>query len=115
MGQQRTIAPELSDLVCRQNQRGVARLLEEAEEALAADRSGAVIDQGMEVEPIVTHERVRIHGLLLTLKLLDWGFAEQIPEYVSRVRGWGFEYVRCRQLSQNRREFCLAALRRRSS
>ena len=66
------------------------------------------------VEAIVTHETVNIRGMLLTLKLSNWGLADEIRSYVSRVRGWGFEYVRVRQLAFNRREMCLAAMRSRS-
>ena len=65
------------------------------------------------VEDIVTHRETSFRGLLLTLKLMEWELAEQIPEYLERVRSWGFEYVRARQLSYNRQEICLAALRRR--
>ncbi len=64
------------------------------------------------VEAIVTHPMVRVRGLLLTLKLLDWSLAEQIPEYLARVRSWGYNHVAARQLSHNRQEICVAALRR---
>lgn len=67
-----------------------------------------------EVAAIVTHESVHVRGLLLTLKLIDWDFADRIPEYTEQIRSWGYEYIRCRQLSYNRREFCVAALRKRS-
>jgi 23S rRNA (cytidine2498-2'-O)-methyltransferase len=66
------------------------------------------------VEQIVTHDEVHIRGMILTLKLLDWQLAEQIPHYIERVRSWGYQYVRVRQLAYNRREFCLIALRRRA-
>ncbi|MBW3595819.1 MAG: SAM-dependent methyltransferase [Planctomycetes bacterium] len=65
------------------------------------------------VEHIVTHRDTNFRGLLLTLKLMEWDLAEQIPEYLERVRSWGFEYVRARQLSYNRQEICVVALRRR--
>lgn len=61
------------------------------------------------VEDIVTHRDVDIEGMLLTLKLLDWKQADEIPQYISRVQSWGFDQVQCRQLQHNRREFCLAA------
>ena len=63
------------------------------------------------VEAIVTHEAVNIRGMLLTLKLLDWNLAEEIPAYVQRVRSWGYKQVAVRQLAHNRQEICLAALR----
>jgi 23S rRNA (cytidine2498-2'-O)-methyltransferase len=66
------------------------------------------------VEAIVTHSETNVRGMLLTLKLLDWKLAAEIPAYVARVRSWGFEHVRARQLAFNRQEFCLAAMRTRS-
>ena len=62
------------------------------------------------VEAIVTHAEVNVRGLLLTLKLLDWNLAASLPEYLQRVRGWGYNLVAARQLQFNRREFCVAAL-----
>jgi len=66
------------------------------------------------VEAIVTHADVHVQGLLLTLKLLDWSLADHLPEYLARIRSWGFRYVRARQLAHNRQEVCVCALRRRS-
>jgi 23S rRNA (cytidine2498-2'-O)-methyltransferase len=66
------------------------------------------------VEAIVTHRDVHIRGLLLTLKLLDWKLAEQIPDYLERVCSWGYQYVKARQLAFNRQEICVMALRRRA-
>jgi 23S rRNA (cytidine2498-2'-O)-methyltransferase len=64
------------------------------------------------VEAIVTHPEVKIHGLLLTLKLLDWKLADQLPEFLDRVRGWGYGQVRARQLHHNRQEVCVSARRK---
>ena len=64
------------------------------------------------VESIVTEPTVHIRGLLLTLKLTDWKLAEHIPEYLDRIRGWGYEVVRARQLMHNRQEICVAAMER---
>lgn len=66
------------------------------------------------VEAIVTHRQVRIRGLLLTLKLPNWELAAAIPDYLQRVRSWGYHYVNARQLAFNRQEICVAALRTRS-
>jgi 23S rRNA (cytidine2498-2'-O)-methyltransferase len=66
------------------------------------------------IEDIVTHEDVHIRGLLITLKLANWDLAEAIPAYLDRIRGWGYQYVRARQLSFGRREICVAAMRSRS-
>ncbi len=65
------------------------------------------------VGDIVTHSAVHIRGMLLTLKLTDWKLAESIPDYIQRVKSWGFQHVRVRQLAHNRQEVCLAAVRRK--
>ena len=36
--------------------------------------------------------------MVLTLKFSDWSVAERLPEFVRRVRGWGYRDVRTRQL-----------------
>jgi 23S rRNA (cytidine2498-2'-O)-methyltransferase len=64
------------------------------------------------VEGIVTHPSVKIEGLLLTLKLLEWKLADEVPEYLARIRSWGYGRVAARQLSHNRQEICVAALRK---
>lgn len=66
------------------------------------------------IESIVTHEKVNVRGLLLTLKLSDWDLASQVPAYIERVRSWGYGYVRARQLANNRQEVCIAALQDRT-
>jgi len=62
------------------------------------------------VEAIVTHESVHVAGLLLTLKLPDWSLAAEIPQYLDRIRSWGFSNVAARQLHHNRHEIRVAAL-----
>ena len=64
------------------------------------------------VEAIVTHAEVNIRGMLLTLKLPQWQLATEMPAYLARIRSWGFNLVRARQLAHNRREVCVAALQR---
>lgn len=64
------------------------------------------------VEAIVTHREVSIRGLLLTLKLPDWGLAGRVPHYLDRIRGWGYNMVQARQLQHDRREICVAALQK---
>lgn len=63
------------------------------------------------VEAIVSYPTSRIKGMLLTIKLSSWEHAQYIPEHIERVRSWGFNEVRARQLSHNRREYCLYAFR----
>lgn len=64
------------------------------------------------IEAIVMHEQVNIRGLLLTLKLPEWSLAEHVPEYLDRIRRWGYNIVRARQLQHDRREICVAALQK---
>lgn len=64
------------------------------------------------VEAIVTHPDVKIEGVLLTLKLIEWEQASHISEYLDRIRGWGYPVVRARQLQHNRQEICVVATRR---
>jgi hypothetical protein len=40
--------------------------------------------------------------------------ADRLPEFVDRVRSWGFRDVRMRQLVTGGQEVCLAALRRKA-
>lgn len=62
------------------------------------------------VESIVTHAQVNVRGLLLNLKLSDWKMADHVPEYLDRVRSWGYNVVRARQLRFNGQEICVSAL-----
>jgi 23S rRNA (cytidine2498-2'-O)-methyltransferase len=81
---------------------------------LAADMNVAPHYTLDAVESVVAHAATSIRGMLLTLKLSDWDLAEQLPEFMERVRSWGYQDVRVRQLAFNRQEVCLAALRSRS-
>lgn len=63
------------------------------------------------VEDFVTRPDLRIRGLLLMLKFSNWALAEQLPEYLGRIGGWGFREVRARHLAFNRHEVCVAASR----
>lgn len=81
---------------------------------LTADMNIVPTETLKAVEALVTHPRVHIRGLILTLKLSQWKLAEQVPQWIETVRSWGYGDVRVRQLTYNRREVCLAALRRRA-
>jgi 23S rRNA (cytidine2498-2'-O)-methyltransferase len=76
---------------------------------LTADINVAPVYTLDTVEGIVTHPSVTIEGLLLTLKLLEWKLAAEVPAYLERIRSWGFKQVAARQLSHNRQEICVAA------
>lgn len=64
------------------------------------------------LETIVTHPEVNVRGILATLKLPDWQLADRVPDYLDRVRSWGFNVVQARQLLHNRQEICFAGLMR---
>ncbi|MFV2066690.1 MAG: SAM-dependent methyltransferase [Pirellulales bacterium] len=81
---------------------------------LAADMNVAPRYTLDTVEAIVTHRRVSIRGLLLTLKLLNWELAAELPDWLARIRSWGYHEVRARQLARNRREICVVALQHRA-
>jgi 23S rRNA (cytidine2498-2'-O)-methyltransferase len=63
------------------------------------------------VKAIVMHPGVRFKGMLLTLKLVEWSLAEEIPKFLEKIRLWGYPTVRARQLHHNRQEICVAASR----
>jgi 23S rRNA (cytidine2498-2'-O)-methyltransferase len=63
------------------------------------------------VEAIVTYPTSQIEGLILTMKLSEWGKAGEWESQVARIRGWGYSRVAARQLAFNRREYCIAAQR----
>lgn len=81
---------------------------------LAADMNIAPDDTLDEVEAIVTSPQAAIRGLVLTLKFSDWSVAARLPEFIERVRGWGYRDVRARQLITGGQEVCLVALRRKA-
>lgn len=63
------------------------------------------------VEDLVTYPGNDISGLLLTLKLSSYELVDKMPEYLLRIRKWGYKRVDVRQLAPNRRECCVAASR----
>lgn len=80
---------------------------------LAADMNVAPSYTLDAAEGIVTLEGVSIRGLILTLKLANWELVDDLPAWIERVKRWGYNDVRLRQLAFNRREICLIALRSR--
>jgi 23S rRNA (cytidine2498-2'-O)-methyltransferase len=51
-------------------------------------------------------------GVVMTLKLNEWGFAQHIPNWLERIRKMGMARVRATQLPHNRREICVVGLTR---
>jgi len=65
------------------------------------------------VEEMVTSSSIDVTGVVLTLKLVDMKFADQIAEFRRRVKGLGFSVVKSRQLAFNRGEICLVGVKDR--
>ena len=61
------------------------------------------------VENIVLYPTINLRALVLTIKLPEWETTAWIPEYLERVRSWGYADVQARQLAHNRREVCVVA------
>lgn len=55
-----------------------------------------------------------LRGAVITLKLNDLSFVEELPKLVARVESFGFTDVRLRHLPSNRREICCVALGQRA-
>ena len=65
------------------------------------------------IEEMVTSSSVDVTGVVLTLKLVDMKFADQIGAFRKRVKGLGFSVVKTRQLAFNRGEICLVGVKDR--
>jgi 23S rRNA (cytidine2498-2'-O)-methyltransferase len=63
------------------------------------------------VRRLVPMIRPSLLAAILTLKLNEERFVDEIPAWLGRVREMGFRDVRARQLPSNRREICVAARR----
>ena len=65
------------------------------------------------IEEMVTSSSVDVTGVVLTLKLVDMKFADQIGQFRKRVKELGFSVVKTRQLAFNRGEICLVGVKDR--
>ena len=63
-----------------------------------------------EIARLMPKLRDTLRGAVLTLKLNDWNFVDELPKLVERIRQLGFADVRLRHLPSNRREICAIAL-----
>ena len=59
-----------------------------------------------EVARLMPRLRSSLIGAVITLKLNDWRFVDELPELVARIRHMGFAEVTLRHLPSNRREIC---------
>jgi len=64
-----------------------------------------------EIARLMPKLRDTLRGAVLTLKLNDWAFVDELPKLVERIHQLGFADVRLRHLPSNRREICAIALR----
>jgi 23S rRNA (cytidine2498-2'-O)-methyltransferase len=55
--------------------------------------------------------RQTLSAAVITLKLNDWSFVDQLPALTERIRHMGLSDVRLRHLPSNRREVCAVARR----
>lgn len=60
------------------------------------------------------NDSIRFRGILLTLKIADESWFDQIEEYRQRIKNLGYSFIKTRQLAFNRQEICLAAFRNKA-
>jgi 23S rRNA (cytidine2498-2'-O)-methyltransferase len=61
------------------------------------------------LEGILEQPGIRPAGVVLTLKLTEPQFADELPTFAKRIRSLGYTDVRMRQLAFNRQEVCAVA------
>lgn len=61
------------------------------------------------VEDILLRQKVKVRGIILTLKFPEWHLTDQVDSYIKQVIDWGMKRVRAKQLAHHRREICLSA------
>ncbi len=62
-----------------------------------------------EIARLMPKLRPTLRGAVLTLKMNDWAFIDELPALVDRIRALGLPDVRLRHLPSNRREICAVA------
>lgn len=62
-----------------------------------------------EVARLMPRLKKHLRGAVLTLKLNDWKFVDELPKLRERVSAMGFRDVQMRHLPSNRREICVTA------
>jgi len=56
------------------------------------------------LEDFVTQKDSTIHGILFTLKLVNWDLVADIDIYMQRIKSWGYAHIALAQMQFNRRE-----------
>lgn len=62
-----------------------------------------------EIARLMPHLKKTLAGAVITLKMNDWQFVDELPELARRIREMGLPDVRMRHLPSNRREVCVVA------
>lgn len=65
-----------------------------------------------ELARLMPRLRSTLRGAVITLKLNEWAFVDELPTLVQRIRDFGLPHVALRHLPSNRRELCAVALAR---
>jgi 23S rRNA (cytidine2498-2'-O)-methyltransferase len=63
-----------------------------------------------EISRLMPKLRPTLQGAVITLKMNDWKFVDELPRLVARIGELGLPDVRLRHLPSNRREVCAVAL-----
>lgn len=63
-----------------------------------------------EIARLMPKLRPTLKGAVITLKMNDWAFVDELPKLVARIVEMGLPNVRLRHLPANRREVCAVAL-----
>ena len=56
------------------------------------------------LEDFVTQKNTTVHGLLFTLKLVNWDLVADINVYMQRIESWGYAHIALAQMQFNRQE-----------
>ncbi|HVK85910.1 MAG TPA: hypothetical protein VM513_17440 [Kofleriaceae bacterium] len=62
-----------------------------------------------EVARLMPRLRPTLAGAVITLKMNDWQFVDELPKLIARIRELGLPEVQLRHLPSNRREVCAVA------
>jgi 23S rRNA (cytidine2498-2'-O)-methyltransferase len=63
-----------------------------------------------EISRLMPKLRPTLRGAVLTLKMNDWAFVDELPAFASRLADLGLPRVAMKHLPSNRREVCTVAL-----
>ena len=61
------------------------------------------------VENIINNDQSSFEGVILTLKIGGFAHADRIPGWIQRVKKWGAQDIRVRNLARGKVEVCLVA------